>query len=180
MVGTDFHWSNGTTGTNDPDFISRYAIVRCKIYANSTEVIVPGNIITYPFHSKQLPNAITCLSPPWDNEGDVKVAVTINGKDYGGNFDFHYFESISGQKIEPACGPNHGETAVRIEGTGFNDITNLHLKWGTESRPANLETLFSKDSGVLTAFSAPTPTRNTHGGFIYVEIGHNTELKDDL
>lgn len=38
--------------------------------------------------------------------------------------------------------------------------------------------MFSEDSGVLTAFSAPTPTKNTHGGFIYVEIGHNEVLED--
>jgi len=180
VTETDFHWkSENNTDGNNKEFIEKYIIVKCKFTGKNQTVVVEGNIITYPFHSHAPSNAITCLSPPWSGIEDVKIDLTINGKDYSGNFTFKYEEKLEGMKITPACGINGGETKITILGTGFNDLTNLHLKWGTESRPANLETLFSPSSGVMTGYSAPTPTKNTHGGFVYVEIGHNIDLEDN-
>ena len=76
--------------------------------------------------------------------------------------------------MQPSCGPNEGETLVTIQGSGFtDDSNNLHLKWGTESRLVE-----SDADDIIKGYSAPTSTNNTHGGFIYVEIGHNRELED--
>jgi len=31
---------------------------------------------------------------------------------------------------------------------------------------------------VIEGYSATTPTSNTHGGFVYVEVGYNNEMLD--
>ena len=179
IVQTDFHWGNETYKENNYEYTMKNSIVMCKIKGSKgKEVKVEGSIISYPFHNKALPNAVACLTPEWPETETVKIDITINGKDYSGNFDFHFEEGIHLAKISPACGPNKGETKVTVMGRGFNDLHNLHMKWGTESRPANLETLFNPTSGVLKGFSAPTPTKNTHGGFVYVEIGHDIDLQE--
>jgi hypothetical protein len=45
-----------------------------------------------------------------------------------------------------------------------------------ENRPVG--TNFNPSNDTITAYSAPTPTNNTHGGFIYVEIGMNNEFEE--
>lgn len=178
VIDTEFYWKTDEIPGNDKNLIEKYSMVRCKFTGANETKVVDGAMITYPFHLRGNPNSIGCLSPAWKTAETVKIDVALNAKDYAGKFVFKYMEKLEVMKITPACGINAGETRVTILGTGFNDLSNLHLKWGTESRPANLETIFSPSSGVLTGFSAPTPTKNTHGGFVYVELGHNLELED--
>jgi hypothetical protein len=169
---TNFHWDSKTK-----DFLTRNAQVKCKFYKGSTSITMEGSILVYPFLSSGDPNAISCLSPPWPSSETVHIDLTINGYDWSSVFSFEYINRLSGSLIYPACGPNRGETKVTIQGTGFNDYSNLHLKWGTESRPANIETVFSDSSSSLTGFAPRTRQDWTHGGFVYVEIGINIELE---
>lgn len=169
---TDFHWENQIK-----DEILKTSTVICRFYNSTNEVIMEGNIITYPFLEEGDPNAISCLSPPWSIAESVNVQVSINGIDFYGGYKFTYVERLSLSLISPSCGPNHGNTKVSVQGTGFNDLSGLHLKWGTESSPVSTETLFLDASGYITGYSPATRTSVTHGGFIYIEIGHNSELK---
>lgn len=171
IVQTNFHWDS----TSEYDII-KYSNVKCRFFSKNTEAFMQGSIINYPFVSDGDPNAVSCLSPPWPTNEKVNIQVTLNGKDYGGNFAYNYLEKISGQYLSPACGPNKGETKVTMQGNGFNDISGLHFKWGTESRPANQETLFSESSGTISGYSPPTRSDKTHGGFVFVEIGQNSDI----
>lgn len=168
---TNFFWEY-----QSKDYVMRYATVKCSFTKGSNSVTVEGSIAVYPFMSEGDPNSIACLTPPWSLAESVDVKVTVNGKDFFGGFTFKYIEKLAGNLISPGCGPNSGETKVTIQGSGFNDHPGLHLRWGTESRPANTETLFVDTSGYLTGYSPKTRTIETHGGFVYVEIGMNIEL----
>ena len=179
IIHADFHWGNGTAdGTNRLDVFSQYAIVKIKFSNGNETQIVSGDMISYPFHGRTSPNALACVTPPWSRAEQVKVYASFNGMDWSSPFLYLYEEKLDMVSISPACGVNQGETKVTIRGTGFKDLTNVHLRWGTETRPANLETLFTSSSGVLTAFSAPTPTNRTHGGYVYVEIGQDNVVED--
>ena len=169
---TDFHW-----GSQSKEFLTRNAVVKCRFYKGSNSITTDGSILVYPFLSAGDPNAISCLSPPWPTAETVNIDLTINEVDWVSVFTFKYINRLSGSLIYPACGPNRGETKVTIQGTGFNDYSNLHLKWGTETRPANIETVFSDSSSTLTGFAPRTRQDWTHGGFVYVEIGINIELE---
>lgn len=169
---TDFHW-----GTQSKEFVLRNAQVKCRFYKGSNSVVMEGSILVYPLLSGGDPNAISCLTPPWPTAETVNIDLTINSFDWVSGFSFKYINRLSGSLISPSCGPNRGETKVTIQGTGFNDYSNLHLKWGTESRPANIESVFSDSSSTLTGFSPKTRQDFTHGGFVYVEIGSNIELE---
>jgi hypothetical protein len=173
IINTDFHWD-----TNSEDLIERYANVQCKYVGKDHVEVVSGTILTYPFHAKTTPNAISCVSPAWSTSEHATVLISINGADWAGNFPFEYKEAISARRITPQCGPNKGGTRVTIAGTGFNDVVNLHLKWGTEIAPAELQTLFAKSSSIITGFSAQTPTENTHGGFVRVSLGALETLQE--
>lgn len=173
IVTTDFFWES-----NSEDLVEHYANVQCKYVGKNHQEIVEGTIITYPFHSKSAPNAISCVTPSWAASEHVTVLVSINGRDWAGNFSFEYQEAISARRLNPQCGPNKGGTRVSVSGSGFNDLSNLYLKWGTEIAPAELHTLFAKSSSLITGFSAPTPTNNTHGGFVKVSLGSLETLQE--
>ena len=172
IIPANFNWNNSTMET-----ILTNANVSCRFFTNKSEVFMEGNIIVYPFLSTGNPNAVSCLTPPWPKSETVNLQITINGKDYFGSFSYKFLDKLEGSLISPTCGPDSGETKVSIQGTGFNDLSNLHLKWGTETRPANQESLFSESSGYISGYSPSTRFNNTHGGFVYVEIGHNIDLQ---
>lgn len=180
VANAAFPWGDGTDNTLDLAFIQNYENVTIRFSDGTHEMIVFGDLIAYPFGSGLLPNSFAFMTPEWPYPGAVKISFSINGRDYFGSFDFTFLEKLEIMKISPACGPNHGETAVKITGTGFSEQTNLFIRWGTETRPVDVESLFSQTSGSLTAYSAPTPTNNTHGGFVYVEMGSNIDLQNDL
>ena len=172
IIETEFYWE-----TQDMDEILKYSEVKCRFYTNITEIYMDGSIIAYPFESTGDPNAIACLTPPWPTSETVNISITINGKDFGRSFTYHYVDKVSVNLLTPSCGPNGGATKVSIQGNGYNDLSGYHLKWGTESIPASTETLFTDTSGYITGYSPATRNNYTHGGFVYVEIGHNVELE---
>jgi len=177
----NFKWENTTAGRAKFALFKENAIFKVKFTDGNYTSIVSGDMVIYPYHNLSangMPNAITTISPAWIKPEAVKVYVSANGADWLGPFIFLYQEYLDLWSISPACGLNRGETKVTIRGSGFSNINNVHLRWGTETRAASVETLFSSTAGVLTAFSAPTPTTNTHGGFIFVELGNDITVED--
>jgi hypothetical protein len=156
--------------------ISEYSVIRCKFSDGKRDFIVNGDLVTYPFHSKGYPNSVSCVTPPWMNAGTVSVSFSINGRDFSKGYDFTYYEKLKESSIHPKCGPNKGETRVTIKGSGFEHIANMYIKWGLENRPVKQN--FNPKNDTIVGFSAPTPTTNTHGGFVYVEIGMNNEFEE--
>ena len=67
-----------------------------------------------------LPDAIICPSPQVDFFGKGKLAISVNGQDYNGNFDFEITDPVDLYRIQPQSGPREGNTRVKLIGNGFN------------------------------------------------------------
>ena len=174
VIGADFNWTD--IGANQYDIIQEYDFVKCKFSDGKKDVITDGSLVNYPFHTKGEPNSIACVTPSWPGSGTVDVTFSINGRDYSGKRQFTFVSKLKETSIYPRCGPNKGNTRITLKGQGFQNPEELHLKWGNECR--DVKASINPKDDVIEGYSATTPTSNTHGGFVYVEVGYNNEMLD--
>lgn len=94
-------------------------------------------MVIYPYVEGQNPNHINCNSPIWDLKGapseNVKLDVSLNAYDFGGNFNFAVTEKLEILRILPLAGPSEGGTKVKLIGSGFRAMQDVRVKWGLVS-----------------------------------------------
>jgi hypothetical protein len=65
---------------------------------------------------------VLCPSPPYPAPGIVDLSVSVELDKYSSPLKYWYYDNPEIEKIEPACGPDYGDTQITVKGKNFVDM----------------------------------------------------------
>jgi hypothetical protein len=65
---------------------------------------------------------VLCPSPPYPAPGIVDLSVSVELDKYSSPLKYWYYDNPEIEQIEPACGPDYGDTQITVKGKNFVDM----------------------------------------------------------
>ena len=160
--------TGGPTGGNtsvelygSTSFMGEGSDYRCKF----------GEVVVYASYTSNT-HTIRCVSPT-NAEGDTLVMVGFNGQQYsslGPNFVYHRLESVG--SLSPSSGPARGSTTVLVNGTSFQNFTEIMCKFGSSTVQGSIK------SNDQVSCKAPDAKAAGVGGLIELDFNSDVSLDD--
>ncbi len=108
-----------------------YANYTCRYDIGDKKKITQGFVTSFPTNTSNK-NIFMCQSPQWEEVGESKIRISLNGEDFSElYYTLKFTDPLGVVKISPTCGPLNGGTEVKIYGTGFTK--DRIFKWGVQN-----------------------------------------------
>ena len=87
--------------------------LKCKFGPSKSHIVV-GNYLS--------DTEVVCTSPGYPTAGLIDLAVSVEMDKYSSPLKFLYYDNPEVYSIEPACGPDYGNTQVVVKGKNFVEL----------------------------------------------------------
>jgi hypothetical protein len=125
------------------------------------------------------PTHMRCYNPTWKNPEQVKLDFSVNGQEYFGDFPFTFYDVLDLYRIAPMAGPNHGNTRVKLFGSGFTSAKeDVFIKWGVLDTDKMVKDTVSDYIWNENDFITNTMVQGSEVLMGYKKEAYNIEKKD--